>query len=107
RAGRDADDQVVAALAVHLLALPRPAALRPPVVLGGEVEQGVLGWVGFEIDAAAIPPVTAVGAALGDVFFPPERNRPRPAVTGLHENFGFIDEHGNVSPLRRRDRREC
>src|SRR5947207_1619899 len=68
RAGRDADDEVLAGEAELLLAAPGLAALGVPVVLAAEVEEGVDVLVGDEDDIAAAPSVAAVGAALGDVF---------------------------------------
>src|SRR4030095_5897846 len=67
RAGRDRDDEVVAALAVHFLSHARFAALRVPMVAAGEVEQCVLVGIGEEDDIAAAAAVPAVRAALGDV----------------------------------------
>ena len=94
RAGRDGDDEVLAVLAVHLLAHGRLAALGVPVVLAGEIEEGVFVRVGEEDDAAAVAAVAAIGAALGDVLFAAERDAARAAVTGLYVDLGFVNKHG-------------
>ena len=93
-AGRDGDDQIRPAVPGHLLAHAGFAATGLPVVPAGEVEERVFARIGQQDDAAAVGAVTAVGAALGDVLFPPKRNTPVPAVAGFHVDDGFVDEHG-------------
>ncbi len=61
-------------------------------------EQRVVVNVGFEIDAAAMAAVAAGGTATGHVFFTPEGHATVAAVAGLHEYFGFINEHRNKAP---------
>ncbi len=64
------------------------------MVFAGEIEQSALVRIGFEDDMGAVAAVAAVGSALGDVFFASEGDAPVSAVTGLHMDFGFVDEHG-------------
>jgi hypothetical protein len=59
----------------------------------GEIEQGVFVLVGDEHDRPAVPPVAAIRAAFGDVFFAPERNAPIAPVAGLDVDDGFVNEH--------------
>ena len=61
-------------------------------------KQGVVVNVGFEIDASAMPAVAAGGTASRDVFFAAESHAAVAAVPGLHEYFGFINEHENKTP---------
>jgi hypothetical protein len=42
--------------------------------------------------------VAAGGTAAGHVFFAPECHAAIAAVAGLHEYFGFINEHRNKTP---------
>ena len=77
-------DEVVAAGAVPLLALPVRCRCRP----GGagwslEGEQRGHVAVGHQPDVAAVAAVAAVGAALGDVGLAAERDRARAAVARL------------------------
>jgi hypothetical protein len=62
-------------------------------MLAGEIEKRIFGRVRDEDNAAAVTPVAAVGAALGNELFPPKRDAPVPAVAGLHLDYCFIYEH--------------
>src|SRR4051812_12416888 len=68
RAGRNTDDQVVAALAGHFLPHARLAGARFPVMLTGEVEQRVLVGIRKEDDGPAVAAVAAVRAAFWDIL---------------------------------------
>src|SRR5207247_11026796 len=68
-AGRHGQDQVVARLPRHVLALTVDAALGVPVGAVPIVEQGREVGVGAHVHAAALPAVTAVGPAFGDELF--------------------------------------
>ncbi len=92
-AGRDVNDQIVAAESGHFFAHAGLAAFGLPMMPAGEIEQGILIRIGDENDAAAVAAVAAVGAALGDVFLAPEGDASVPAVAGFNLNDGFIDEH--------------
>ena len=61
-------------------------------------KQSVVVEIGFEIDAAAIAPVTAGGTATWNIFFAAKGHAAIAAVAGLHEDFGFINKHGNKTP---------
>ena len=110
-----ADDQVVAALAVALLALTVGAVAGPAVGVVAEREQRGDVAVGDEPDVAAVAAVAAVGAAPGDVGLAPERHRARAAVAPLDVEPALVDErrlagHGSVEPTawcRRPDEPEC
>src|SRR5439155_10116875 len=93
RPGRDGNDQVRAGLAVHLLAHAGFAARGVPMVLAHEIQERVLIGIGDEDDVAAVAPVAAVGAALGDVFLAPEGDASGAAVARFDVNGGFVDEH--------------
>src|SRR5437899_3034975 len=99
RAGRDADDHVMAALAVHLLAHAGFAALGFPMVLSGKIQERALAVVGDEDDVATVAAIATVGAAFGDELLAPEGDGARPTVAGLHVDFSFIDEHKKKCPL--------
>ena len=112
RARRDGNHHVLPALAVHLLAHAGLALVGVPVMLAGEVEQRVLVGVGDEDDRAAIAPIAAVRAALGNVLLAPKGHAPVSPVAGMNVNDCFVDEHGHhhtrPSPrLRRGAVREC
>src|SRR5438477_9142113 len=76
RAGRDGDDQVLAALPVHFLSHARFTALRLPMVPAHEIKEGVFVGIGDEDDVAAGASVAAVGSALGDVLLAAKRDAP-------------------------------
>ena len=60
-----------------------------------EVDQGVETGHGFEHDVPAAPAVTAVGAAIFDIFLTPEGDGPGAASAGLHIDLGLVEEmHG-------------
>jgi glyoxylase-like metal-dependent hydrolase (beta-lactamase superfamily II) len=61
-------------------------------------KQSVVVKVGFEIDATAVAAVASGGAATWNVFFTAEGYAAIAAVTRLHEDFGFINKHGNKTP---------
>jgi hypothetical protein len=61
-------------------------------------KQSVVVEVGFEVDAAAIAAVAARGTAARNVFFAAESHAAIAAVASLHEDFSFINKHGNKTP---------
>src|SRR6185312_6260419 len=69
RSRRDADNQVVAAMAILLFAAPRLAVARHQARLVLEIEQRREAFIDFEDDRAAVAAVTARGAAEGPIFF--------------------------------------
>jgi glyoxylase-like metal-dependent hydrolase (beta-lactamase superfamily II) len=75
-----------------------PAAIGFEFAVVAIAKKGVVVKVGFEVDAAAIASVAAGGAAARNVFFTAKGYAAIAAVTGLHEDFGFINKHGNKTP---------
>ena len=57
-----------------------------------EIRQRVEALIGHEVDTADVTAVTAVGAALLDVFFTTKTQAAVAAVAGLHADGGFVDE---------------
>ncbi len=67
------------------------------MLLVAVVDQGVEVVDGLHPDIAALATIAAIGTAHFNELFPPERHRPRTAVTGLHIDFCFIEEfHGGL-----------
>ena len=93
RARRDREVQVLAGLAVPLLALAATAGRRVEVVLEAEVVERGLPGVDAEVDRAAAAAVAAVGTAAGDVGLAPHRRRAVAARAGAHEDPDIIEEH--------------
>ena len=103
RADRDAQHDVLGALAVLIgaaavLAAPRAVNARVAVI-----DQRVDVAVGDEQDAAAPAAVTAVGSAARDEFFAAERGRAVAAVAGDDLDARFVDELHDV--FRKRTKR--
>lgn len=92
-AGRDFYYQVVAVCAVFIFSGARPAVGGAPVVLAGEIEQGVEAFDGLKVDVAAPSAVAAVRAALGDVFLAAEADAAVAAVARLDVNFRLVNKH--------------
>ena len=74
--------QVLAGPAGLVLAAPGLAVLGPEAALEAEVHHGVEIAVGLQDDTAPVAPVTAVGPALGHIFFPPETEAATAAIAG-------------------------
>src|SRR5260370_1181935 len=74
------------------------AAIGFELAIVAVAEQRIVVGIGFEIDAAAMAAVPAGGATAWHVFFAPEGNAAVAAVAGLHQYFGFINEHRNKTP---------
>ena len=58
-----------------------------------EIYKRVLADLGDKYDVSAASAVAAVGSALGDVFFTPERNGAVSAVAGFYIDLNVITEH--------------
>jgi hypothetical protein len=86
-------DHVSAGMAGAVGAFAMAAAIGLEFAIVTVAEQCVVVNVGFEIDAAAMAAVAAGGTATGYVFFAPESHTSIAAIAGLHEYFGFINEH--------------
>src|SRR5690606_17411043 len=90
-ADRHDDDQLVAALAVHLPAHAVLAALRLEAALVTEVDQGVEVLVGLQPDTAAAAAVTTVRAAQRDELLAAETDAAIAAIAGDYLDFSFVD----------------
>src|SRR6267378_8496463 len=98
RADGNLQDHVRAGMAGAVGAFAVAAAIGLEFAVVPVAEQRVVVWIGFEINAAAMAAVAAGGTAAGHVFFAPEGYAAVAAVAGLHEYFGFINEHRNKTP---------
>src|ERR1019366_700828 len=97
RADRDADDQVLAALAVLVAAATVLAALAFQCALQGDVEQGRLALVADEDDVASLAAVAARRTAERDVLLPAERDAAVAPGPGQDLHLARIDElHGGA-----------
>ncbi len=92
RAGRHADDDVFALLAVAVIAHAGLSGLCVPMMMAGQVDERGKLRIGFEQDASAVAAVAAVGPALGDVLLPPEADAPVAAFAGPNADFSLVDE---------------
>ena len=94
----DGDELVVAAAAVHVLALAvhavAGAAMR--MVAKGEQRGDVV--IGDEPHVAALAAVAAVRPALGDRALPAERHTAGAAVAAAHVELRLVDELGHLRP---------
>ena len=88
------DDEIAAARAVALAALPVLARLGAPVRMVAEREQRRGVAVGPHDHVAAVAAVAAVGPALRHVRLAPERHRARAAVTTAEVALDLVDERG-------------
>jgi hypothetical protein len=82
----------IGAGAVAALTMAAPLALVFGVV--AELEQSILVAGGNHGDIAAPAPIAAARTAAGNIFLPAKSKTAVSAVTGLHENSYFINEHG-------------
>src|SRR6266849_328668 len=98
RADGNLQDHVTTGMTGAVGAFAMAATIGLEFAIVTVAEQRVVVNVGFEIDAAAMAAVAARGTAAGHVFFPPEGHATIAAVAGLHEYFGFINEHRNKAP---------
>ncbi len=92
RADREAQRDVVAALAVAVAAAAVLAALGAEAAGVAIVDQGVEVAVGHGVHAAATAAVATARAALGDVLLAAEGGRAVAAVAGVHLDAGFVKE---------------
>ena len=98
RAERNLDHQILAGCTGAVLAHPGNAALGFEVLCVTEVDQGVEPGDRFKNDVAAAPAVTAVGPAIFDVHFAPERHLTGAALARADEYFGLIEKmHGGAT----------
>ena len=90
RADRDRDDQIGRTGPRAVLAHAMRAARRLEMLGITEVDQRVEAGDRFEDHIPALAAIAAVGAAIFDVFFPPERDRAGPACAGADEYLCLI-----------------
>src|SRR5437667_4571242 len=98
RADGHLQDHVLARMAGAVGAFAVASAIGLEFTIVTVSQQRVVVWVGFKINVAAMAAVTAGGTASRNIFFAPESDAAVAAVAGLHENFGFINEHWNKTP---------
>ena len=63
------------------------------VMMAGQVLERIVGIVRHDKHASAVTAVTAVRAASGDEFLPPERHAPTTAIAGDDDDVRFVNEH--------------
>src|SRR6266852_5057317 len=98
RADGNLQDHVLTGMTGAIGTFAVAAAIGLEFAIVAVAEQRVVVDVGFEIDAAAMAAVAAGGTTTRHVFFAPEGHAAVAAVAGLHEYFGFINEHRNEPP---------
>src|SRR6266478_1264638 len=98
RADGNLQDHVLTGMPGAVRAFAVAAAIGLEFAIVAVTKQGVVVGIGFEIDAAAMAAVPAGGAAARYVFFAPKGDAAVAAVAGLHQYFGFINEHRNKTP---------
>jgi hypothetical protein len=62
-----------------------------------EVYQRVMALAGFHNDIATAPAVSTRWTSARNELLPTKGHAAVPTVSGLHSNFGFIDEHARLS----------
>jgi hypothetical protein len=72
---------------------PAPAIVRAPVLAIHNIRQAIRARQGTDDNITAIAAVTAIGAALGDVFFTPKAAATRSAIASLDINRYTINKH--------------
>jgi hypothetical protein len=102
RAGRDMNDQIIAAEPGHFFPHAALAALGSPMMAAGKVEKRIFIGIGDHDDAAAVAAIASVRPALGDIFFASEGNTSVAPIARFDLDDGFVNEHGNRK-VRRED----
>ena len=98
-AGRHGHDEVRTIGARALAAHPGGAIAGGAVGLPAVGLEVALVAVAQEHDVTALAAITAIRATLGDELLATEAHAPVPAVAGLEDDLGFVDEHAPmVSP---------
>src|SRR5438876_9517995 len=98
RADGHLQDHVLARMAGAVGAFAVASAIGLEFAIVAVAQQCVVVRVGFQIDVAAMAAVTAGGTASRNVLLAAKSHAAVAAVAGLHENFGFINEHWNMTP---------
>src|SRR5882762_5153606 len=98
RADGNLQDHIRARMASTIGALAVTAAIGLEFAIVAVAKQRVVVRVGFQIDVAAMAAVAARRTTARNIFFAPKGHAAVAAVAGLHEYFGFINEHRNKTP---------
>src|SRR6266705_5233599 len=98
RADRNLQDHVLTGMAGAVGAFAVAATISLEFAIVTIAEKRVVVYVGFEIDAAAMAAVAPRRTAARHVFFAPEGHAAVAALAGLHEYFGFVNEHSKQAP---------
>src|SRR5678815_2490763 len=93
RSERDSDFQILAILSMPVAAFAMAAAARTKDMLVTKLQESVVLVAGDDVDAAAVPAVSATRPAPGNEFFPPEGDASVATVSSTHGDLGFVDEH--------------
>src|SRR5690606_40411045 len=101
RSRRHTDDQVLAALAVAVGALPVLAPFGFEMDAAREVDQGRKPLVDLKDHVAAPATVAAVGTSRGDVLFPAKAHTAVAPVPGFDVNARLVDKHAVITSGRR------
>src|SRR5208282_5620826 len=94
---------VGAGLAVAVGAQAVTPGVRAKLAVEAVAQEGVVVGIGNDRDAAALAAVAAGRAAAGHKFLAPEGNAAAAAVSSLHVDAGFVNEHGEWSAVSRKD----
>jgi hypothetical protein len=98
---RDPDPKTLALVPGHLAAHAILSTLGPMVPFVAEIHQGVESAVSNQVHVTAIAPVTAIGAAFGNIFLTTKTDAAVTAVTRLYLDHCLIDELHRNSPQTR------
>ena len=90
---RNLEHQIVARCPMHTGTLAVRSALGFEMVLETVVYQRRKTGVGFDDNVAAMPAVTAIGAAFGNMRLAPKRHAPGTAIAAAHMYAHFVNEH--------------
>jgi len=99
RSRRDLDVAIFPTASVTLLPLTVTSALGFPVVLPGEVLEGVERVVRDQVDASPFSTISTGGTPFGDVLLPSEGDASVPAVTRGDFDGHLVDEQSSVMSM--------
>jgi hypothetical protein len=105
RAERHGDDDVIAILAVAIVGAAWCAVWSVKATLVAEVEQRRPLRVTEQVDRTAASTIAACGPAARHVLLAPEGDHAVAAVTGMHDDVGFVYEHRSVTSREKRKTR--
>src|SRR5580704_10430951 len=105
RADGNLQDHVFAGVAGAVRPFAVPPAIGFEFAIVAVAQKRVVVGIRFEINASAVAAIAAGRAAARNVFFAAKRDAAVAAVAGLHQDFSFINKHGNHSPQKTTARR--